>query len=98
MGPEVWLLEVCEVPKTPARSRGRGAGHLCLEQRGQCQAADRTWGSGVQLVFRVTVGRPGGFRHDTTGRQRVSGCWKAQAACQLWHLLQRWRSPAGLRP
>lgn len=90
------------MPKTPARSRGRGAGHLCLEQRGQCQAADRTWGSGVRLVFRVTVGRPGGFRHDTTGRQSPgAGRHKQRVNCGtccrdgglLWGL-----GPDSLRP
>lgn len=34
----------------------------------------------------------------TRQADRVSGCWKAQAACQLRHLLQRWRPPVGLRP
>lgn len=57
------------MPETPARSRGWRAGHVRLEQRAECQrAADRSWGSGVRLVLRVTVGRPGGFRHDMTSR------------------------------
>ena len=33
----------------------------------------------VWMTFRrgrVTVGRPGRFRYDTSGRERVSGCWK----------------------
>lgn len=49
-----------------------GAGHLCLEQRGQCQAADRAWGSGVQLVFKVTYGRPGGISGMTQQADKES--------------------------
>lgn len=105
MGPEVWLLEVCEVPKTPARSRGRGSGLPVWSTGDSARAADRTWGSGVQLVFRVTVGRPGGFRHDTTGRQSLRVAGRHKWRCQLWHLLQRWRGgllrglgPDSLRP
>lgn len=73
-----------------------------LEQRGECQAADRTWSFGVRPVFRVTVGRPGGFRHDVTSREslrvleRMEGTGSVSTVASAAEM--GGSPPAGLRP